>query len=89
MYLNGYMELLDWTGRAIRDDKRGHIPEDIPPILARLGIDPQQWLTQMQPRGNRFGRAIGRLDNLKAHASALGQRWIKGQLLSSRLYADA
>ena len=27
-----YIELVDWTGRAIRDDKRGSISENIPPM---------------------------------------------------------
>ena len=28
-----YIELVDWTGRIIRSDKRGAIPEHLPPIL--------------------------------------------------------
>lgn len=39
-----YLELVDWTGRAIREDKRGAIPESIPPILDRLRIDPVHFL---------------------------------------------
>lgn len=30
--LNDYLELIDWTGRAILERKRGHIPSDQPPI---------------------------------------------------------
>lgn len=29
-------ELVDWTGRAIREGKRGAIPANVPPILERL-----------------------------------------------------
>lgn len=29
-----YLALADWTGRATCDDKRGVIPEDVPPIPA-------------------------------------------------------
>lgn len=31
-----YVELVDWSGRAIRDDKRGSIADNTPPILQRL-----------------------------------------------------
>jgi len=34
-----YLGLVDWTGRVIRDDKRGAIATDLPPILKRLEID--------------------------------------------------
>src|SRR5690606_38764381 len=43
-HFQDYLHLLDWTGRAIRNDKRGFIPADTPPILQRLGIPPDQWL---------------------------------------------
>ena len=39
-----YLELVDYTGRIIRNDKRGAIPDHIPPILERLSIDPTTWL---------------------------------------------
>jgi len=38
-----YLDLVDWTGRIIRADKRGAIDSSIPPILERLGISPGQW----------------------------------------------
>jgi hypothetical protein len=81
-----YLELIDWTGRAIREDKRGHIPDSQPPILARLNIDPNQWFDQMQLNGNRFGRAIGRIDSLRRHAEKCGQRWLRGIRFSTRLF---
>ena len=38
-----YLELVDWTGRVIRNDKRGAINTDLPPILERLGLTAKQW----------------------------------------------
>ena len=38
-----YLELLDWSGRIVRDDKRGFIDKALPPILARLHIAQDRW----------------------------------------------
>ena len=41
--LKDYIELVDWTGRIIRDDKRGHIQQSLPKILDRLSLDEHSW----------------------------------------------
>ncbi len=41
--LKDYIELVDWTGRIIRDDKRGSIKQGIPEILNRLSLDESNW----------------------------------------------
>jgi len=40
-----YLELVDWSGRAIRDDKAGAIADNLSPILARLRIEQPLWPT--------------------------------------------
>jgi hypothetical protein len=40
-----YLSLVDWTGRCVREDKRGAIPSHIAPILERIGMDQRKWLT--------------------------------------------
>jgi hypothetical protein len=61
-----YLALLDWTGRIIRNDKRGYIDNALPPILDRLQITVDQWrinTTQFEtihPR--RFNRIIPQFD---------------------------
>ena len=42
--LSDYLELVELTGRVIREDKRGRIPNKLPPILQRLNIEPDRWL---------------------------------------------
>ena len=81
-----YLQLVDWTGRAIRNDKRGHIDAKLPPIIGRLNIDPSAWEAAMHPRGNVFGRAMGRLNHLQLHAKALGQSWVRGLRKAEVLY---
>ncbi|WP_161816474.1 transposase, partial [Steroidobacter agaridevorans] len=80
-----YLQLLDWTGRRRCADKRGAMVQHLPPVFARLQIDPDAWLRTMRPGGNRFGRAIGRFDHLHSHARRLGQCWIRGLQAARRL----
>lgn len=85
--LSDYLELVDWTGRCIRDDKRGFIDDRLPAIARRLNIDAEAWKGAMRPHGNVFGRAMGKLDHLRLHANTLGQSWVRGLRSSSKLYA--
>ena len=36
-----YRELIDWTGRQIRENKTGSIDGNAPPILLRIDIAPE------------------------------------------------
>ncbi|WP_422409087.1 MULTISPECIES: transposase [unclassified Endozoicomonas] len=83
--LHDYLELVDWSGRIVRTDKKGFIPSCTPPILQRLDIDPDEWLKTMQ-WNNRFYRAVGRLEAMKAFALEAGQKWLRGLNACSRLY---
>jgi hypothetical protein len=49
--LEDYLNLVDWTGRSVRDDKRGSIPEQAPPLLQRIGIQKKHWFQFIK----RFG----------------------------------
>jgi REP element-mobilizing transposase RayT len=86
--LNEYLQLVDWTGRAIRPDKRSSIDEGLPPIMQRLSIDTVAWTVAMRPAGNVFGRAMGKLNQLRLHARTLGQSWVRGLKTAERLYAQ-
>jgi REP element-mobilizing transposase RayT len=61
-----YLELVDWTGRIIRNDKRGFIANQLPPILHRLQILPEQWrlnATQFESiHARRFNRITPNID---------------------------
>ncbi len=63
-----YLELVDFTGRAIRDDKVGHIDEKLPPILQRLNIDDKDWFADCQNFEARYYRRFAKRRIKKAVA---------------------
>jgi hypothetical protein len=72
--LSDYLNLVDWTGRIIREDKRGAIPEELPPILERLQMDPQYWILMAQHFESRFKGLVGAAYRLKTACQKLGYR---------------
>jgi len=84
--LRDYLNLVDWTGRCARADKRGTIAADTPPILQRLCIEPAQWQRTMLPAGLRFQQAVGSVARLQQYAENIGRRWVKGQAQARQLY---
>ncbi|PUB74915.1 MAG: transposase [gamma proteobacterium symbiont of Ctena orbiculata] len=67
-----YLELLDWTGRAILDHKRGCIPGNQPPILTRLQIDPTHWLYMTQHFESSFKGLVGAIYKLRVACQHIG-----------------
>jgi REP element-mobilizing transposase RayT len=41
--LQDYLELVDWSGRVTRADKKGHINAKAPQLLTSLKLSPSQW----------------------------------------------
>ncbi|CAH0991254.1 hypothetical protein SIN8267_01356 [Sinobacterium norvegicum] len=72
--LTDYLELVDWTGRIIREDKRSAIHHQLPPILDRLQLDPKHWLYLSQNFESRFKNLVGSAFAIKRAAETLGYR---------------
>ena len=70
-----YIELVDWTGRCIRNDKRGAIPNHLPPILERIQLDEHKWLRHTQFFEARFKRVSGTVESIKRAAIKLQRKW--------------
>ncbi|HVJ81802.1 MAG TPA: hypothetical protein VNC50_12115, partial [Planctomycetia bacterium] len=66
--LADYLKLLDWTGRRLRSDKRGVIPANLAPILARLEIRTDAWLDLVRRFGAIFKRSAGNPAHLRDYA---------------------
>ena len=73
-----YLALVDWTGRTLHLGKKGAIPTDAPPILARLRLRPRQWLIQVPATESHYWRAIGCTEALLTRAHITGLKWMRG-----------
>ncbi len=67
-----YVELIDWTGRIIRDDKRGAIDATTPPILQRLDISTDHWLELSTRFESRFKGIAGSAESIKELCTHFG-----------------
>ena len=64
-----YLELVDTTGRIIREGKRGAISISLPPILQRLNIDLDTWLKNCtQFEKNYYAQFYRRSDRFRVAA---------------------
>jgi len=84
--VTSYFALADWTGRAVREDKRGAIPSHILPVLQRLGVNEHNWVNNTQHFGSRFHRALGRINRIRQFAAQVDQKWISGFSQSAEFY---
>ena len=82
-----YLELVDWTGRAIRSDKRGHIVGRQPKILDRLGIDGECFLTYADRMLKEFGMAVGAPQALVRLCARRQVKYLRGMRASRALFA--
>lgn len=70
--LNDYIELIDITGRVIRDDKLGYISQKLPPILTRLNINIKEWLILTTQFESKFKTLVGCAHTLKHAIKTFG-----------------
>lgn len=76
--LTDYLELVDWTGRIIREDKRGAIATTLPPLLERLNIDSRHWLYLSKHFEAPFGNLVGTAYRVRKVCEELGKQWTHG-----------
>ena len=62
--LERYFEMLDYTARLLVDGKPGRTPVCMEPILSRLGIAAEGWLTLMSDFRELFPHVAGTRDSL-------------------------
>ncbi|MFC4281832.1 transposase, partial [Thalassotalea piscium] len=70
--LKDYLELIELTGRCIREDKTGYIDKHQPALLTRLNIKPENWLTLSKDFRKLFHGAVGHSDVLTDYCEHKG-----------------
>ena len=81
-----YLELVDATGRVIREDKRGFIPGHTPRLLERLAIDPEQFIATAGRMLRQFGSAIGTPAHITSLCVARQTRYLRGMRAARALF---
>ncbi|MBT1443657.1 transposase [Shewanella sp. JM162201] len=81
-----YLELIDWTGRAVRDDKRGFITPTKPKLLHELGISDDAWITSAKEFRRQYSGISGRWDAMCAMKAKSGGKWCRGKQCSTALH---
>jgi hypothetical protein len=74
MSLVDYLQLLDWTAREMRPDKAGYTGRDVPPVIARLGLETTAWTELVRDFGKLFNSVAGHPDNVDPLRSGRTQR---------------
>ncbi len=79
MSLDDYLQLLDTSGRMVREGKSGSIPNHVRPILERLGIRSEMWSAVVSGYEQMFGHVVGSFAEVSRRAAEAGKRWQRGQ----------
>ncbi len=76
--LEDYLELVEATGRCQHPHKRGQMPECTPRLLARLELDPEQFVECSARMMRHFGSAVGAAEALSAHCVTRQVKYLRG-----------
>ena len=88
MSLEDYLELLDWSARQVVSGKRGKAPENLPPVLKRLGLDRDSWCELVSDFGKLFCTVAGRPEQVDLMRSHRTQRRYHLRRRARELFAD-
>ncbi len=84
-----YLQLVAWTGRQTHPGKRGKLGEDAPETLKHWDASSECWQCRVKAIGSGYWRVMGEVQDLKAWAERIGQRWLKGLSVAAALSRPA
>lgn len=86
--LSDYLDLVDYSGRSIKENKRGAIPSHLATILDRLQFNETGWLSLIQNFEKKFYHAVGN-EVFLLNFSKKRNHAIKGLQSSREMYLSA
>jgi putative transposase len=88
MLFADYVELLEWTGRAVRPGRRT-LRGAPPALLRQLNIDTDAWLRLMSAGGLRNLAMLGTAERVQVEVERRGQSYANGQRIARELFGHA
>lgn len=84
-YISIYIDLVDETGRCIRNNKRGFISEKTAKAIDEIGINPDSWLDELKGFKSIGFSAVGTAEQLKDYSKKTKRKWTLGIKLTPAL----
>ncbi len=90
MSLSDYVALLYWTGKQVRSDKRGKIPDELRPILQQIGIASDMWSDLVWNYKKYFGMSssAGKPQSMREAATRSERSFVRGQTSATRCFIE-
>jgi len=85
--LSDYLELVDWTGRQIRENKAGSIDKSLASILRRMSVTPEHWVYLCRNFESKFKGIVGTVESLKTACRRLGRMRVPNRANSAMYFA--
>jgi hypothetical protein len=77
-----------WTGRILKNNKKGYIPEQLPDILTRLNIDPSHWAYLTKDLESPFKSLMGSAYKNRQTCEQMGKSWVHGVKRCAEVFPD-
>ena len=87
--LNDYLELVDWSGRILREDKKGAIANKLPGILQRLDMDAKQFIYLTRNFEHPFKNLVGAAHHVRKACESIGQNWVHGMSQCEKFFSSS
>ena len=86
--LADYLELVDWSGRIMREDKKGYIPDHLPTILQHLDMDARHWIYLTKNFEQPFKNLVGAAHHVRKACENMGKCWVHGISQCEKLFSS-